>query len=227
VMDGAPIESVTAAFDQDLSPPPDSVREEARLEAIRLATLRNGIVKPRRRRSGSARVAATLVRAKRRLLLPGLIRVFVLTLTGRDGTTVHSELVAVQETARLQLPITREWLVDLMKTSAGGGKKGDDSALTLFGGRVATLVQLCHKMSSAVADREKVVALPTQFAARQLVQAGLFDRRAIRADQERERAAAAILEETDRRIQALDARLPLTPSLTLAALLLVEDRRPR
>jgi superfamily II DNA or RNA helicase len=226
VMDGAPIESVTAAFDQDLSPPPDSVREEAQLEAVRLATLRNGIVTPRRRRSGSARVTATLVGAKRRLLLPGLIRVFVLTLTGRDGTTVHSELVAVQESARLQLPITREWLEDLMRTPAVGGKDAM-SVLALFGGRITTLVQLFKKMSSAVADREKVIALPTQFAARQLVQAGLFDRRVIRADQERERAAAAIREETDQHIQALDARLPLTPSLTLAALLLVEDRRPR
>jgi len=226
VMDGAPIESVTAAFDQDLSPPPDSVREEAQLEAVRLATLRNGIVTPRRRRSGSARVTATLVGAKRQLLLPGLIRVFVLTLTGRDGTTVHSELVAVQESARLQLPITREWLEDLMRTQAFGGK-GDMSMQALFGGRIATLVQLFRKMSSAVADREKVIALPTQFAARQLVQAGLFDRRVIRADQERERAAAAIREETDQHIQALDARLPLTPSLTLTALLLVEDRAHR
>jgi hypothetical protein len=79
----------------------------------------------------------------------------------------------------------------------------------------------------ALADRERIISLPVASAARQLVQGGLFSRRAVRASRERERVAESILEEASQRIAALKARTSLTPRATLAAILLVEDHTRR
>jgi hypothetical protein len=59
------------------------------------------------------------------------------------------------------------------------------------------------------------------------VQSSLFDRRAIRASREHERTTAAVMEETNVRIEALVARAALAPSVRLAAVLLIEDRSRR
>jgi hypothetical protein len=114
-----------------------------------------------------------------------------------------------------------------MATAADDRAATERSVLSLVRDHLEHVMRACTRTSRALADRERVVSLPVESAAKALLQGRLFDRRAVRAERERARVAAAILDEADRRLAALDARTRLTPSLTLTALLLVEDRTTR
>jgi cysteine synthase len=71
--------------------------------------------------------------------------------------------------------------------------------------------------------RERALAAGAPSAAQQLVQAGLFDQRAMRASAARSRAAAVLLEDAGQRRSSL-ASATLTASLDLRAILIVPNR---
>jgi superfamily II DNA or RNA helicase len=227
IMDGTPLESSVAAFDVGTSPPPEGIRDEARREAARLGDLREWATGTFNRRAGSGRVAATLLRAKQRRVPAGLIRIYILALTGRDGEIVHSELVAVHERRHLRKPIALARIRDLSTVAAADTAALARSVLKLLRDHIDRLVLSCTRATAALSARERVASLPITSAAERLVQRGLFDGRAGRAAHERDRAGAAILEEREQRIDALNARTSLTPSITLTALIFVEDRGRR
>ena len=172
---------------------------------------------------GGARVAAAILPAKRQTLPPGLIRVYDLALSSRDGTIVHSELVALHERVDPRHAVSDTGVRHFMMAAAADTTPADSAIPVLFHERIERVIQSCRRASEALADRERIISLPVASAARQLVQGGLFNRRAIRASRERERVAESILEEASQRIAALKARTSLTPRVTLAAILLVED----
>jgi len=172
-------------------------------------------------------VCATLLKAKRRLLPSGLIRVYVLALTARDGTIVHSEFVALREPLGSRMPTTAGHLSDMIDVAGNTEFNAEHFVPIIFRERIAHVTQQCSRASSALAERERVVALPISSAARLLVQGSLFDRRAVRASREQKRTTVAVLEETNLRIEAVMARATLAPSVRLAAVLLIEDRSRR
>jgi hypothetical protein len=194
---------------------------------MRLTNLRHDAAGGNDRRSRSLHVCATLLKAKRRLLAAGLIRVYVLALTARDGTVVHSELVALREPMGSRLPTTARPLADMIDMAGNAAFNAELFVPIIFRERIAHLIQQCSRASSALVDRERVVALPISSTARHLVQSSLFDRRAIRASREQKRTTAAVLEDANLRIEALMARAALAPSVRLAAVLLIEDRSRR
>jgi hypothetical protein len=61
-------------------------------------------------------------------------------------------------------------------------------------------------------------------AARQIIQAGLFDRRAILAGAARRQAASALVEEAEQRSEALLDALRIVPVIELSAVLLTFRR---
>jgi superfamily II DNA or RNA helicase len=225
IMDGTPIEPAAVRLDPDVIHPPPGWREDARLEAVRLGELRRSAGVNRDRRTRSARVSATLVRAKHRRLLPGFVRIFRLELTTSDGTCVHSELMCFHQP--LRATITRGKLVDFIKTEARDTVVAERFLGLLLHEHIASLIQSLEKAAAALADRERVVSLAAASAAQRMVQASLFDRRAVRADHERHRTMAAVLEDSERRIEAHHACSSVAPSLTLTALIVVEDRGRR
>jgi superfamily II DNA or RNA helicase len=225
VMDGAPIDWVPVRLDPDVIHPPLDLQEYARLEAVRLGELRRGSAVDRDRRTRSPRVCATLVRAKRGLLPPGLLRIFRLELTASDGRSVHSELVVLHQPIHEGIAPGR--LVDFMKTTARNTAVAERLARPLLREHIAALIQSLTGAASALADRESVVALPATSAAQRIVQAGLFDRRAVRSDHERHRTMAAVLEDSQRRIEAHTRCSSIVPSLALTALIVIEDRGRR
>jgi superfamily II DNA or RNA helicase len=227
VMEGTPIEAAAATVDTDINQPPAALHEDARLETARLQDLRRWNAGTGRRRSGVTRVSATLVRTKRRMLPRGLLRIYRLALTSTNGTTVHSELVAVHEATAVGRPLSVESLRHFTRTASADTSVARRLLQTLLKEHVAEVIRLCTQTSSALAERERVVSLPSGSASQRLVQGGLFDRRAVRAARERERAEAAIRADADQRIEDLDAQSRLTPSLTLTALAWVEDRGHR
>ena len=225
VMDGTPIEPAPVIFDPDVIYPPTRLRKDAQLEALRLEELRRGCGPNRQRRTGSSRVSATLVRAKRRLLPPGLVRIFCLDLTANDGTSVHSELVLLHEP--MQGRISRGRLGDFMRTAARDTAVAERVLLAFLREHIADLIQSVIGAASAFADRERVVLQPMASAAQRVVQGGLFDRRAVRTDHERSRTAAVMLEDSGRRLESHNACSSVAPSLALTALIVIEDRGRR
>ena len=225
VMEGAPIESAPIRVDADVIHPPAGLRDAANLEAARLGELRRGSGLSRNGRSRSSRISATVVRTKRRLLPAGLIRVFRLELAANDGSSVHSELVVLHQPMHGR--ITREQLIDFMTTTARDTVVAEQFLRLLLRDHIVDVIQSLTRTAAALAARERVVSLPAASAARRIVQASLFDRRALRGDQERQLTTAAMLEDSNRRIEAHNASCSVAPSLTLTALMVVEDRGRR
>jgi hypothetical protein len=62
----------------------------------------------------------------------------------------------------------------------------------------------------ALARRERAISAPARSAARELVQAGLFDRRSIRAARRRHEATAALLDRASTAIETLSTARELT-----------------
>jgi len=227
VMDGTPIEPVAAALSADVIEPPPGVREEACLEAIRLTELRRYGAGTCDRPFRPLQIGATVLRAKRRILPAGLIRVYLLVLKAADGTIVHSELVALREPTGSSAPTDTGHPPRVPGTRANTACNPDHLVPTVFRERIAHLTEACTRASFALVARERVVSLPISSAARRLVQGSLFDRRAIRASREHERTTAAVLEDAQLRIEVLLTRASLTSSVTLTAVLRVEDRSRR
>jgi superfamily II DNA or RNA helicase len=227
VMDGTPIEPFAAALGGDVIEPPPGLREEARLEALRLTDLRRYAESAGDRPFRPRQVCATVLRTKRRVLPAGLIRIYLLALKATDGTIVHSELMALREPTGSSAPPGVDRLSGVPGAHATTECNPDHLLATVFRERIAHLTQACSRTSSALVDRERVISLPITSAARRLVQGSLFDRRAIRASHEHQRTTAAVLEEAKLRIEALMRRASLTSSVTLTAVLRVEDRSRR
>ena len=225
VMDGTPIEPSPAPISADVIQPPSGLREEACLEAMRLADVRHYSTGAHDRRSRSGRVCAARFKSKRPILPAGFIRVYVLALKTSDGTIVHSELVAVREP--LSMPNSTGGLSDMFDAACDAEFTAEHFIPAVFRERLDQMKEQCSRTLSALLDRERVVALPMASAARHLVQDSLFDRRAIRASRERERTTAAVAEDATLRIEALEAQTALAPLVTLAAVLLIEDRSRR
>jgi hypothetical protein len=226
-MDGTPIEPFAAALSADVIEPPPGVREEACLESIRLTELRRYGAGTCDRPFRPLQVGATVLRAKRRILPAGFIRVYLLVLKAADGTIVHSELVALREPTGSSAPTDTGHPPRVPGTRANTACNPDHLVPTVFRERIAHLTEACTRASFALVARERVVSLPISSAARRLVQGSLFDRRAIRASREHERTTAAVLEDARLRIEILLTRASLTSSVTLTAVLRVEDRSRR
>jgi hypothetical protein len=83
-------------------------------------------------------------------------------------------------------------------------------------------IAAAHRTVTAALDRrECAIAAVVPAAARQLVQAGLFDRRAVRAADARRRAAGTRRADAQDRLHALRASDRLTVSFDVAAKLFV------
>jgi superfamily II DNA or RNA helicase len=151
---------------------------EALVEATRIEELRNHVALRRDTAHGDRTLVESSVRRKRSSLPPGAIHVYELQLTGAGGALLHSELVAVVD-GRAD---ARAWL--------------------------SRMQALAESANAALRDREQRIVRPHESTSQALVQAGLFDRRALRSAADRQRTASVLIEESTRRRQNLfDDRL--------------------
>ena len=138
---------------------------------------------------------------------PVTILVFIVTLQTPDGGVVHSELVPVR-----------------VETDVGDGQVRNVVAARLRD--AIERIGGAHRAASRRLDRrERDIASVFPGAARQLVQPGLFDRRALRAAEAARRAIGALVTEAEDRIDALGASAKLTTSIELLAKLSMASRR--
>lgn len=227
IMDGASIDAPAAAVRADIIQPPSGLAEEAAAEALRLTGLRHCRTSTRDRPPRPVRLCAARLAAKRRLLQPGLVRVYRLVLKAADGTIVHSEIVALRTPFLARAPIDRVHFRDIMASVAAVRLDDEPSTMDVLDERIARATSACARTSAGLIERERLVSVQVSSAARSLVQGSLFDRRAVRARREQERSASAIVDEGRARIATLAGHASLTASVTLTALLLIEDRSRR
>ena len=205
-------------------PPPEdlashAVREAARLEHQRRLVARSSLAPEAE--AGQRAVAAVLRRRTR--VPPGLYLVFALTLTGADGSPLHAE-------ARLVRGEPRQDFSGVLSTLAQSHEAILRSLVRQLADdprdAVARLESLRRERQQ---HREKAIAdvfAPGQpSAARLLVQAGLFDRRSLRAAAAQAASASAHREEMNERAVGLGDSSPVESRARLIALLLVPDRR--
>ena len=223
IMGHAPLEVAPVLLDADVIDAPWTVRTDAPLEAERLSDLR--------RWNRTSMVSSTLfgvpaaaLRARQADLRPGGLHVCALNLMTGTGAVVHSEIVVLHEGC----DVPRLRTAGEVRAFALACRRRFDVAqtmvLSLFRDRIDHVAGACLRAAEAQVDREQIVSSPFTSTARQLVQGGLFDRRAVRTSDEQRDREAVVREEAQHRIADLEAHRDLIPSLDLRAILLVSGR---
>jgi hypothetical protein len=225
-MEAIPLQPAPANVDVDSVTPPVELQNEARAEALRLAELRTWRGRASHR-GVPAGTAVTVVRAKGTSLPGGIICVFTLSLTGDAGNVRHAELVTLHEPWPIPAALrTRKQVRDVIRAfTAARLASVEELLMERAAERITGITDRCAAASAAMAQREAIVAPRSSSVARDLVQGSLFDQRLLRASAARMRAASALLEETERRLEILRSASRLTPALSLSAILLVTSRR--
>ncbi len=226
VMDGEPIVHVDRQPDSvPTIAPPDSLRERAACEARRLRSQREWIAASGRH-DDAAPIVAAVLRIDRSRLQPGLICVYTVTLSTERGDAVHTELAVVHE------PDKPDEALSVARTPAAARRAIREFVETREPAvRAALLVSMTSHIADVASAHAAVVegsqrrehALMLQApSARELVQSGLFDGRALRAHAGRQRAAAALVEASEERLQSLASERTLRTAIDLSAILITE-----
>jgi hypothetical protein len=219
VMQGLELEPTVAAASAEYHNPPIDVRTEAIFEAERVVECRRlqGIVGLQREPTLDRVFVTVLPRARH--LACGTFAIYELALTGREGAYAHREYAVAfgldegpppEMIARFRnadVPLSRE----LMRRY--------EARLTGIRSRAIAAVR-------TMVEREEAIVRTLPCAASQLVQAGLFDQREVRASVARSQAAAGSVDEMRRRVEALLEGAPVQASARLCGILIVrgEDR---
>jgi hypothetical protein len=134
------------------------------------------------------------------------ILVWRITMRDGDGHSIHEEVVPVAVSRAVSEDDVRGRLAWHLASRLDG---------------IAT----AHRAAARARERrERAILSAVPTAARQIVQAGLFDRRALKDADRRGRAAGTLVAESEDRLSALEMSMPLTTSFELAAKLIT--RRP-
>jgi superfamily II DNA or RNA helicase len=205
-------------------PPPEDLASHAVREAARLAHHRRLVARSSLGPDAEAEQRAVAAALRRRTRVPpGLYLVFALTITGADGSALHAEARLARGTPRqdfsgvlFALAQSHEALLrSLVRQLA------DDPRDAVAGLESVRRERLQHR-EKAIAD---VFAPGQPSASRLLVQAGLFDRRSLRAAAAQTASAAAHREEMNDRAVGLGDGSQVESRARLIALLLVPERR--
>ena len=230
VIEGTP--PVTEARDTAPLPfaePPAALRQEAIAEAARVTDARRlatHMMDSPGAYAGESVIAASIPRACR--IRRGLFAIYELGLFATDGCMVHRDLRAVHfdfETpqscrtfAALRTVLERFCTVDERAVR--------EQVQRRFLPDLAPVLLRCERAAASSAERERAILQSLPSAARQLVQAGLFDQRAIRASGARQHVSDTRRADAEERLDALAAARRLERSVHLRAVLLVAGERP-
>jgi hypothetical protein len=210
--------------------PPSAIRQEAVVEAARLTDLRQSQTTthlPSAIEDGTRVPAAAIRRTD--TIAPGIYAFYAIALTTQEARWVHRELVVAHcELARSATHRTRAAL----RTLVNQFRQVDEPLVQakVRDHYLAHLEDIAHNWSENAAlliDRERAILHALPSAATRLVQAGLFDQRAVRMSTTRSHLSASLLEEAGRRIDALSRSSNLEKSVQLCAFLVVATRRSR
>ena len=226
VLEGTPIETPSREEqNQPFLDPPAMLRDEAIDEVERLMELRRRDVDDIAEHAAGPLIAISLPR--RRTLRDGLVLVYDVALVAADGRVVHRELAsahveipdppfcrtpaslraALNRCRDLGEPRVRHWLNERLTP------------------RLAALATRCARAASTAAEREHAIMRSLPSAATTLVQAGLFDQRALRTLSARQEMSSVHRAEAAFRLDAIDVASRVEQSLIWCAAILVGTRR--
>jgi superfamily II DNA or RNA helicase len=223
VLEGAAVDPDTLDSAADCEFPTAELHVGARDEATRLSHLR--VWAARGSDVCEERIAATTIPTTGPALPPGVVLIHAYSAASSDGRIRHSELLATHH----QLPASGIRLTPSeLRRSIDTFRRTQAAAVELWirermGARWADVVRAVEALDQASDDRGRIVAASRRSTAQRLVQAGLFDRRALRIEpaQEDDQASDELS-----RLQSRGAVEPgLTTRLTLSAILFVSGRR--
>lgn len=225
VMDAAPLELADAEVDIVVAAPRADSDLEAVEEASRLTEHRTWRRRASRRdlRQG---VAVSVLRTKHVSLPNGIICVFSLSLLGDDGNVHHRETVIVHEPWRIpDVPRTPSAVRDIVGAFRAARIASLETAiLERASGRIAAITARLDAATAVTAARERSISASVA-PARDLVQAGLFDQRALRSSAARLRATSSLLSDAEWRLDRLASATDLTPVVSLSEILIVTGHR--
>lgn len=223
IMDHASLETPASPPDNDTVDTSLALHGDARIEAERLSELRQW-------NHGSilnalpSGVPVTAVHGRRAGLASGALHLCALSLSAPGGDAVHSELVVLHEDCDVPRLRTATELRTFALRCRGRFDAAQKELLNLFANRTGEIARLCLQVADRLSEREQIVSSPLSSASTELVQAGLFDGRAIRASEEQRDRDTAATEEARQHLAVLESHRHLVPSLDLRAILLVSGR---
>jgi superfamily II DNA or RNA helicase len=152
----------------------------------------------------------------------GTLLVYVLEARTADGGQVHGETavfhIRLADSPTPDPASIRSWVNRILQ----GAEIAVRATLDTRVARLGVDIRRAHaSYCDELQRRERSIARARPSAARQLVQAGLFDRRALREASQRERRRAEALEESEARLDALPTTGDLIVGARLAAVLVV------
>jgi len=202
----------------------EAAAEVARLETVRHWRSRSTEQCSRARRSEPVTVAT--IRSRKSSLNPGLVLVILLSLADPDGRRVHVEMSVVS--------IDREgWMPGRDARSLRQAVRTIDDLAhrsgTRLSGHIAVELQgIASRVEPLRVAAQEVLRLrearlqhELPSAARQMVQAGLFDRRAIVTTSRKRAVYDARIFEMTARLRTLERSTPLVAGVELAGILIV------
>jgi superfamily II DNA or RNA helicase len=200
---------------------PPALREQAVAEVVRLRhqrTVPPGPATPHR----SPAIVATSVGRRSSDLAPGIFCIYTISLTTENGEALDRQIVCVKK----PWPI-RRWpraSAEVRRIAADflmeHGSSLRDAALAAHAGTIAVVRTTHADALDAMERRERAIASALPSTAKVLVQAGLFDRRALGALRAKQRVSGALLEASDERLQSLDRTRALVAAAELTAVLI-------
>ncbi|MEN3339196.1 MAG: hypothetical protein V7647_2872 [Acidobacteriota bacterium] len=230
VMDAQPLDLADAPrtparpVDRVVTPPP-GLHLEAEAEASRLVQQRawRALSRAPPRARG---IAATVARLENAALTPGLVCVYTLTLATRSGRTIYQDVVCVRIGRSANLSAQSAEHVRRTVRAFMTDEEPSVRAAVLAGqARALEAATTSHREAvGQLARRDTTIEAPAASTARELVQVGLFDGRALKALETRRRAAGSLLEESRHRLAASGDEAALETSVELKAVLLARDR---
>jgi superfamily II DNA or RNA helicase len=227
VIGGASLPSIVAAQPSPAVEPanlrPEAVAEVDRLETLRRWRSQSNTTLPRRCSPG---VVVGRIRTHSTSLRPGVILAIVLSLNDHDRRRVHSEMsvLFVDGIGRIDRCDTR-WLRRTAETLESLSRQPGHvlhqhlaDQLERITGRVGALRVAARRL---LREREERIRHGLPSAAREMVQAGLFDRRSINYSHRRRAVREDQIYELDARRRSFERSTPLVAGVELAAVLLV------
>lgn len=210
VLEGEPLLPETIADERPGDGQPAELRDEAATELRRLVARRAWRARSAAVDDGGAdrrRLVSTIRVRHLVATAPSTILVFAVALQTSDGGIVHSELVPARVEAEVGERQARDVIAERLRDAIE--RIGD-----------------AHQAVAARLDRrERDIASVIPETARQLLQPGLFDRRAVRVADATRRVIGALVAEAEERIDALCASAQLMTSIELLAKLSIASRR--
>jgi superfamily II DNA or RNA helicase len=227
VIGGASLPSVAAAQPSPAIEPAnlrtEAVAEVGRLETLRRWRSQSNTTLPRR---CSLPVVVGRIRTHGTSLRPGVILTIVLSLSDHDRRPVHSQMsvLLVDGIGRIDRGDSR-WLRRTAETLESLSRQPGNVLHQHLADQLERITRQVGALRAAarrrLREREERIRHGLPSAAREMVQAGLFDRRSINYSNRRRAVREDQIYELDARLQSFERNTSLVAGIELAAVLFV------